>query len=107
MNANLKKTVLCTGVGLASMLGNVPFSFANVPNNIIEITQQMRKITGTVVDQNGDAIIGANILEKGTSNGVISDINGGFSLNISPGAILDISYIGNKSNLSKIVYIMI
>lgn len=96
MNTNLKKTVLCTSVGLASMLGYVPFSFATVPNNIIETTQQMRKITGTVVDPNGDAIIGANILEEGTSNGVISDINGEFSLNVNSGAVLDISYIGYK-----------
>ncbi|MDR1937437.1 MAG: TonB-dependent receptor [Tannerellaceae bacterium] len=51
-------------------------------------------IKGTVSDATGEPIIGANIMEKGTNNGVISDINGGFSLNVSPNAVLTISYIG-------------
>lgn len=94
MNANLKKAVLCTGVGIALTWGNVPLSFAVAANDVVEMAQQIRKVTGTVVDQNGEPVIGANVLEKGTGNGVISDMDGNFSLNVSTGAVLDISYIG-------------
>ncbi|MDR1331091.1 MAG: TonB-dependent receptor [Tannerella sp.] len=56
--------------------------------------QTGRRITGTVVDVAGEAVIGANILEKGTANGIITDVDGRFSLNVSAGAVLQISYIG-------------
>jgi TonB-linked SusC/RagA family outer membrane protein len=47
-----------------------------------------------VVDSKGEAIIGVNVLERGTSNGVITDMDGKFSLNVRPQTILIISYIG-------------
>lgn len=56
--------------------------------------QQMRKITGTVKDERGEPIIGANVVEQGTANGTISDMNGQFSLEISGNSNLLISYIG-------------
>ncbi|MCC8154733.1 MAG: SusC/RagA family TonB-linked outer membrane protein [Tannerellaceae bacterium] len=57
-------------------------------------TQQNRKITGQVIDENGEAIIGANVVVKGTTNGTITDIDGNFSLEITSGTQLQISYIG-------------
>lgn len=51
-------------------------------------------IKGRVVDLSGEAIIGANVVEKGTTNGVVTDIDGNFSLKIKPNAVLQISYIG-------------
>jgi len=61
----------------------------------VTVTQQSRQITGTVTDTNGDPVIGANILEKGTTNGIITDINGYFSLDVAGNnSILQISYIG-------------
>ncbi len=59
-----------------------------------ETEQQKRFITGTVLDINGDPVIGANIVEKGTTNGIITDINGKFSLQVTDNAVLQISYIG-------------
>ncbi|MDR1407481.1 MAG: SusC/RagA family TonB-linked outer membrane protein, partial [Tannerella sp.] len=59
--------------------------------------QSGRRITGTVTDANGETIIGANILEKGTTNGAVTDIDGHFSLNIKERATLVVSYIGFKS----------
>ena len=44
--------------------------------------------------QKGEPIIGANIKEVGTFNGIISDINGRFALSVNPNAVLEISYIG-------------
>lgn len=57
-------------------------------------SQQGRRITGTVTDERGEPIIGANVIEKGTTNGVITDIDGKFSLFITENATLDVSYIG-------------
>ncbi len=51
----------------------------------------------------GEPIIGASILEKGTTNGIITDLNGGFSLDVSPGAILVISYIGYAKQEVKVI----
>lgn len=55
------------------------------------------KITGVVKDKQGDAIIGANIMIKGTNEGSTTDIEGKFSLNVNRGATLIISYIGYKT----------
>ena len=59
--------------------------------------QQTRIVSGQVVDSNGESIIGANIVEKGTANGTITDFNGKFSLKVAPNATLVISYIGYKT----------
>lgn len=59
-----------------------------------QIFSQTRQISGRVIDENGVDIIGANILEKGTTNGTVTDINGRFTLNVRSGAILSVSYLG-------------
>lgn len=55
---------------------------------------QKRQVTGTVMDAKGEAVIGANIIEKGTTNGTVTDVNGGFSLTVENNGILQVSYIG-------------
>lgn len=56
---------------------------------------EAQTIKGTIVDGNGDPIIGANIIEKGTSNGTITDFDGNYSLDLTTSdAILEFSYIG-------------
>lgn len=64
-------------------------------------TQQGKKITGVIMDAFGP-VIGANIVEKGTMNGVISDSEGQFVLNVAPGATLVVSYIGYVTQEVKI-----
>ncbi|MDR1938685.1 MAG: carboxypeptidase-like regulatory domain-containing protein, partial [Tannerellaceae bacterium] len=56
--------------------------------------QQGKRISGTVIDENSEPIIGANVVEKGTTNGVITDIGGHFTLNVRENTTLQISYIG-------------
>ncbi|MDR0698334.1 MAG: SusC/RagA family TonB-linked outer membrane protein [Tannerella sp.] len=56
-----------------------------------------RKITGRVVDELGEPVAGANIMEKGTTNGGITDMNGEFSLNLSSAAVIIVSYVGYVS----------
>lgn len=63
----------------------------------VEIRKQTRKINGTILDSNGEPIIGANVVEKGTRNGTITDQNGHFSLVVQPNASVVISYIGFES----------
>ncbi|MDR1381381.1 MAG: carboxypeptidase-like regulatory domain-containing protein, partial [Tannerella sp.] len=56
--------------------------------------QTGRTITGTVVDSDGEPVIGANVMEKGVTNGTVTDADGRFSLNVSADATLTVSYIG-------------
>ena len=65
-----------------------------VKKNLSSQPQEPRRITGTITDTKGEPIIGANIKEVGTFNGIISDINGRFALSVNPNAVLEISYIG-------------
>ena len=52
------------------------------------------EITGTVVDELGEGVIGATVKEKGTSNGTVTDLDGNFKLKVAEGATLVVSYIG-------------
>ena len=52
------------------------------------------EITGTVVDEIGEGVIGATVKEKGTSNGTVTDLDGNFKLKVAEGATLVVSYIG-------------
>jgi TonB-linked SusC/RagA family outer membrane protein len=56
--------------------------------------QQNVPVTGTVTDHAGDPLSGASIVEKGTTNGTVADIDGRFELKVSSGATLVISYLG-------------
>lgn len=71
-----------------------------IPKEIEEIVselisqQQKRQVVGRIIDRNGEAVIGANIVERGTTNGTVTDIDGNFSLQVDENAVLHISYIG-------------
>ena len=56
--------------------------------------QQKKKITGVILDDYGESVIGANIMEKGTSNGTVTDFDGNFTLEVANNATLQVSYIG-------------
>lgn len=62
------------------------------------------KISGKVTDNNGDPVIGATVMEKGTTNGTITDFNGNFTINVADGAQLEVSYVGFKTQELKAVY---
>ena len=55
------------------------------------------EIKGTVVDAKGETIIGATVMEKGTSNGTITDFDGNFTIKVKEGAILVFTYIGYQT----------
>lgn len=89
---------LCVGVTLCCAALGVqaaPTDNANEAlNHVSAVTQQTKKITGVVVDDAGFPVIGANVIEKGTTNGVITDLDGNFTLEVPDGATIEISFIG-------------
>lgn len=56
--------------------------------------KQVKQVTGRVVDDLGEPIIGVSVLEKGTSNGVITDMDGNYNISVSQDATIVFSYIG-------------
>ena len=63
---------------------------------------QTIQVTGTVLDATGETIIGASVLEKGTTNGAITDIDGKFSLAVKQGAELQVSFVGYVTQNVKV-----
>lgn len=78
-----------------------------IDNDYIVITPikkgKIKKIEGTVKDANGEPVIGATVMVKGTTNGTITDFDGNFSLEANEGDNLEVSYIGYQSQLLKAV----
>lgn len=60
-------------------------------------TAERTAITGKVVDKDGLGVIGLNVIEKGTKNGVLTDIDGSYRIQATKGAVLQFSYIGMKT----------
>jgi TonB-linked SusC/RagA family outer membrane protein len=67
------------------------------------VQQQTLIISGVVTDSSGEALIGASVVEKGTSNGTATNINGAFTLSVSPNATIEVSYIGYLPSSFKVV----
>ena len=61
---------------------------------ILAQQQQKKTVTGIVLDGSGEPIIGANVIERGTTNGTVTDYNGNFSIRVEDNAVLQITYIG-------------
>lgn len=102
MNKNVKRCALVAGAFAMASMGNVYQVQASELHASEVLQQAKRQIKGKVVDAAGETVIGANVLEKGTTNGVITDIDGNFVLNVSSGATLEISYIGYVTQTIKV-----
>ena len=91
MFAGIATLFLSTGVTQANPVG-VGEEVAE--KHAVALSQQKKVvITGTVKDVLGP-VVGANVVEKGTTNGTVTDMEGHFSLQVSPNAVLVVSYIG-------------
>ena len=85
---------------VASILGMATPAFAISADAVSSqpaVAQQTAKIKGTILDQNGEPIIGANVLVKGTTNGTITDFDGNYELDAPVGSTLVVSFIGYKT----------
>ena len=99
-----KKMVLGASLALIAS-GSVWATNGNSPSphaDMIQSIMQQKTIKGTVVDETGEPIIGANVVEKGTTNGVITDFNGEFTLNVPLNCTVQVSYIGYNTQEVKI-----
>lgn len=72
------------------------------------VTEQLQAqtITGVVIDTNGEPVIGASVVEKGTTNGGITNLDGRFTLTVKLGAVLKISYVGYQTQEVKAAKMM-
>ena len=101
---NFLKLKVLVGIPVlsAALLCNIqPVHATGNPNSVTSEAEQQKNIKGKVVDLNGEAIIGANVSVKGTTNGTITDIDGNFTLTVPLDAVLQISYIGFLSETVK------
>ncbi|WP_090099922.1 SusC/RagA family TonB-linked outer membrane protein [Chitinophaga sp. CF118] len=84
------------------ILDNSGYTYQELANNLIVIMPagvrlNAVKITGKVLDQTGETLIGASVKIKGTSEGVTTDENGAFTISVPDDAVLVISYVGFKT----------
>lgn len=91
---------------LAAVFNKTDISYHIEGNNIMlmkraaNVQQEKKKITGTVVDENGEPLTGATVSIKGTTEGTITDIDGNFELNVPVGTTLVVSFMGyNPENI--------
>ena len=81
----------------------VPIKQMDVVSETTEsVLQEKKMVNGVVVDATGMPVIGANVMEKGTTNGTITDMDGKFSLEVDKNAILVVSYIGYANQEIKV-----
>lgn len=88
----LTALLLCTGF----IVGHPLVAMADNNVSVQTVQQQKQTVAGIVKDATGEPIIGASVVEKGTTNGTITDFDGNFSLSVPSGATIVISYIGYK-----------
>lgn len=94
--ARVKPLVVCLAIAGMTAGSYQPVFASEHP--IIASVNQQKQITGKVIDGNGEPIIGANILVKGSTNGVITDLDGNYTIQVpSDQSILEISYVGYKT----------
>lgn len=56
---------------------------------------QMQTVKGKITDsQTGESLVGVNVVEKGTTNGTVTNVDGNYTINIAPNAVLNVSFIG-------------
>lgn len=90
MSKNLVKLLACATFAAGG-------SFTAVAQHSASVTRQVSACTGTVIDSQGDPVIGASVVVKGTSTGAATDINGQFSIaNVKSGAVIVITSVGYK-----------
>lgn len=87
-----------TNVGYKVLDRNIILYDKAIGADSVQSTMQTTTVKGSVVDATGEPVIGASILVKGTTNGVITDVDGNFTLsNVAPDATLVVSYVGYKT----------
>lgn len=97
-----KRIIPFLGIASLGVLLPYPVFGETVSSNLNHVSmsilaQSGEKVHGRVIDEKGEAIIGASVLVKGTTNGTITDFNGEFDLAVEKNSVLVVSYIGFTS----------
>lgn len=109
VSVNIKEQSL--GAALSSLFENTTIGYEIEGKNIVLFSKPasgitanapVKKASGTVIDNSGVPVIGASIQIKGSTTGTITDIDGKFTLDVSPNDILVVSYIGYATQNIKV-----
>ena len=94
LSTTLRRASWC--IALSVLVAPLPLmAESNISTATLAMQQQQNQVTGRVVDNNGEPIVGVTIIEKGTTNGTITDIDGNYKINVSnPDAVLVYNFIG-------------
>ena len=92
----LGATMFLASIGIATANPSTDALGSAEPNPVVASPQQNKHVIKGVVEDQFGPIAGANVVEKGTTNGTITDMDGNFSLEVAPNSILVVSYIGYK-----------
>lgn len=101
MNYSISKRQLLVGITALSFFGISPQQTFAAKTESSMAVQQSKKITGTIVDSQGP-IIGATVKVKGTNNATVTDLDGNYTLNVSAGQTIEITYVGYVAKTIKI-----
>lgn len=110
MNEDRKKRGLTSSkfltavvVGALLINGNNALATQALSNDLLKVSEQLQvqTITGLVVDIHGEPVIGASVVEKGTTNGIVTDLDGKFTLNVKLGATIQVSFVGYQTQEVK------
>lgn len=94
MYFNSRKNALFLAAALVLLSGSAPCAMAFAAPDMA-VMQQSKEISGTVLDPNGEPVVGAYVIQKGTTNGTITDLDGKFTLRgVEEGTELEFSFVG-------------
>ena len=89
---NMKK--IFASIALCGLLALAPAAFSGSHGGYAVLAQDNVTVSGTVVDENGEPILGAGIVVKGTTNGTTADLDGRFSLTVPAGSVIQFISVG-------------
>ena len=98
-----RQWALIGAILLASGLTGSSYAMATPPTQSQSVTQSSTIIKGQIVDAEGEPIVGATVVELGTTRGTVTDIDGNFTINSHANAKLRITYVGYKTVETKAV----
>lgn len=107
-NANVVDRKLACGLLTLALMGGAGINAYAADSNmggyspVPQASSQKHTVTGTVVDESGEPMIGVSVMQVGTTTGVATDFDGNFSLSVPAGATLQFSYIGYKTQTIKV-----
>ena len=102
----LSRSGLIAGLCISSLVSSYAIpggvDAAKAKNESVMITQQAKKVSGVVTDSAGEPIPGANVVQKGTTNGTVTDLDGKYTLDVPNNATLVVSFIGYTTQEVKV-----